>query len=1690
MKGKIIGILIVTLLIGTVITPSILSTDFKKSSSFGEILDQSQEFSDQCIYIDDYEWQEFVPTLDNLVRVELKIVQWYEDSPNIKLTIEKPLGNVLTQKELPVNALPEDCDWVSFDVPDIDLSPGTKYYIKLTAPIGSEYGWGIAWNNLYPPGESSSPPGDWCFRTYGEEVGNLPPTVAISYPENGDTVNGYITMTGEAHDPDGDEEIQWVKVKIDNGNWLDANGTNYWNFDWDSTKVSDGSHAVSAKAYDGLAESNIASVQFSVRNEVPGKAPDLVVTDVWEDNGFICYQIRNIGNGTASSGTYTALLVDGDPQVYDIVYEDLDPDERYTSCFEYNLDCSTLEVIVTVVADYEEDVLELDEANNEREEIWKCDTTPPKIILGPMAHEITQTSALIYWKTDEDCDSTVKYDSYAGVYSHVEEDSEMVKNHNVKLTGLQPGSTYHFMIKSKDPSGNPVKSKDCTFSTQCQTDNIKPSISLELPENLSGVAAISAKASDNIGINNVIFYCDDKHIFSDCSFPYECEFDTKDLTDGSHVFKTEAYDHAGNIAVESLIGEVQNVFPDDIPLINVAFTNIQTGDKVSGMVYVDVEITHILDSSIKYISFEVDDVVIREINTCDGGFVIDPYTMRFIDWEPVGCAFTPVYVTFMWDANGYEVDSTHNIVVHVQDEAGNWGHNSRYVTIGHPPQIEILRSEPVRHSNYFEIELTIENNGVVDVDNLWINETNAWLQCLKTGKKSYKTDGGSWQPASTFTFDVKSDPLGDLCTISSGNLGTLESNAAIKLTYYAVPVLTLRDEIYTFGETVKLSYRPRGGENILITPRCRWSIYPGEISDAFFDADYLIVTCPDALFDHYHTTHVNELLSTLADFARLKNGVLGYILPSTTNHSLKALISPGGEWYEKLRAYATFDGIIAFELRGSFNYLLLVGETEIVPSFFMGEDWPFGVQELRLTDYPYADIHFNDEISDLKVGRILGDTAEELAIPVQASIDVHNGLAEYDASDALMISGPEDTWEGFVLSIEGTNKGKSSLQGKGVNVMTFHTDFYTTKRRMLADGLRILGTQGHGMLGSGTLPWGYLANRGARWEEDGDPHYLENKYGYTEKQLAAWTLWANSELELIYKNMALDDASFAEHFITNEQLDRAIELAEDLQTIRIGRGGSNYGRSYTYCDTNELAAEASVNTLKNLYINNKNHDLIIFHGHGDPGGWCGTLDEWPGTVTQIEPILFGNSRPIVIALACQSGYYKQLCWGVQKVSIARAFLRNGAAVYIGSTEVSECGINSEVIEDRFWGYWTKNSRIGDAWFDLKNDVIRDGNRFFAYEYNLYGDPKYGENPTTIYESKPSTTKSPSSVEITIPDYIITTMGEQDYVTIPDGELLIEEEGRPKVPYYSKSFVYPKDYRVQDVFLKGRSGLTTTIGLNLPILIQNMSFEPPLEIKGDWYPEPVYSWSIWDNPNGSTTLDITIYPFYYNPKTTQSKFYKNYNFDIEYIQSDTSIMGIYTDKKIYEPGDEITIDMRVKNNGESQDVAVKMMIKKYAADHIIEGFSIKNLENCQDICSYSVIWDSNDIELGTYYVDVTLTDSNGDLLDRKTKMIFFNISTTEVSIESITGGFGVSAIIENIGPVDADYIDWSISLEGDLIIMGGSHEGTIQSLAAGERKTVNTGLILGLGKVTIIVIADDASKTASGFLIGPFVIGIT
>jgi hypothetical protein len=99
---------------------------------------------------------------------------------------------------------------------------------------------------------------------------------------------------------------------------------------------------------------------------------------------------------------------------------------------------------------------------------------------------------------------------------------------------------------------------------------------------------------------------------------------------------------------------------------------------------------------------------------------------------------------------------------------------------------------------------------------------------------------------------------------------------------------------------------------------------------------------------------------------------------------------------------------------------------------------------------------------------------------------------------------------------------------------------------------------------------------------------------------------------------------------------------------------------------------------------------------------------------------------------------------------------------------------------------------------------------------------------------------------------------------------------------------------------------------------------------------------------------------------------------------------------------------------------------------------------------------------------------------------------ELEIESINGGFGVSAVIKNVGEGNATNVQWSIAFDGGIVIPK-EKTGSIPILAPDDSENVKA-IVFGFGKTTITVYAEcaegvSATGTVSGFVFLFFVLGV-
>jgi hypothetical protein len=1212
----------------------------------------------------------------------------------------------------------------------------------------------------------------------------------------------------------------------------------------------------------------------------PGLAeamPDLVITDVWTEDATICYQIMNIGGDVAPGGHYTVLFVDGEAEVRELVDIALRPGDRLTRCPSYNWECTPLEDDVLVSADYWDQVAELDEKNNSREESWKCDSTSPEITSGPTTDGVTQDQALILWQTDEESDSLVRYGKLAGAYDLEERESALVTSHRIALSGLEPSTTYHFLVQSTDLSGNMVESRDIAFETLPLPDGLDPQVSIIDPGTLEETVTISARARDNIGVQKVEFSIDDVVVSTDYSPPYEASLDTRDYANGDHTLTAKVYDLASRSSIDRITAKIANLVDTEAPTIEILAP--AAGQKVQGKVKVKAVASD--DAGLKKAVF-----CGGLLGYCKGPFPIGGSGTWFF---PPKTKLAPLEVT--WNTDGLP-NGPFEIAIWVGDWAGRWAVGTRTVNVDNPPpappKLVVTNREVQRNKNYFTTTLTVKNIGGQTATSIVIEDYYQLLQAIgySDSVATYETFFYGWDKAGKVRITSKVDiPKGGTRTYTYDLVPWLTKECASNS--FCAPSCP-RPSIGGYSESVpggcewagesSLGYQQPDGPHFHEYFKMYQETGPDEYYAAVSEADYVLVTSPSRLYalNPSDIPDVNGLLSDMAELAKLRQGVLGW-LETMQPDQLKSLMEPGHSWSTANWAYRLSPAFYnPHEINGN---MLIVGETEVVPAWTLQiepdlcDHCPGTIED---SDHGYADT-YGDWKPDIVVGRIIGNTAADLRRAIQTSIRVQEGSPGYgfDRSDAFLVSGTEGGQDEFVNNV---NEVAEILQKAG--------------------------------FAAGKLHW---------------------------------------------KDFSTDA----------ERLQAFINRAPD-------------------------------------------EDVIFFRDHCNHDAWLPALhtSDFPLRPGQND---FGNTNPFAFACCCLAGNYER----GDDDNIAEAFFDSKASVYVGSTEISSRTYNNAAAKNFFDG-WDSSETIGETltytergsvcptwWAGVYHFFDCDrGWRYWTAEYNLYGDPKFGAVSSASPAQAIQEAEPVSSLDVVVPDYEVRTSAGIDYVEIPGGMTLLERD-KPQVPYYTASLDYPQGYKVQDVVLTDRHGLVTDTGLNLSIpsteadCSAGASVLSPAEGEG-WYPEIEYGWSVVQNVDGSSTLVIAMYPFSYNPLTTDVRFYKNYSFDIDYTVSPVSITGLSTDKDAYEQGQTVMVDMQLSNSAEPLDVIVSAVVKGYGSGETVDGLLLSTLKNFAGAASFSPQWDSSGFEPGYYYVEATLEDTAGNVLDRRTETFRLGIYSGEVT----------------------------------------------------------------------------------------------
>jgi hypothetical protein len=233
------------------------------------------------------------------------------------------------------------------------------------------------------------------------------------------------------------------------------------------------------------------------------------------------------------------------------------------------------------------------------------DPTSNLSISNIQASGATNSSVQLSWATSEPATSAVDYGTTSAYGATTPVSSTMATAHQMSLSGLAQGTTYHFRVRSTSGSDS-AASSDQTFATS--GNNAPPSVQVTSPAagaTLSGKVNLTAVASDGGSVKGVQFRVDGNNVGPDiATSPYVYVLDSSTLANASHTITAVATDNTGNTATSaSVTVKVDNTVKDTTPP-TVSITAPANGAKITGVVAVTANASD--NVSVASVQFELD----------------------------------------------------------------------------------------------------------------------------------------------------------------------------------------------------------------------------------------------------------------------------------------------------------------------------------------------------------------------------------------------------------------------------------------------------------------------------------------------------------------------------------------------------------------------------------------------------------------------------------------------------------------------------------------------------------------------------------------------------------------------------------------------------------------------------------------------------------------------------------------------------------------------------------------------------------------------------------------------------------------------------------------------------------------------------------------------------------------------------
>jgi len=412
-----------------------------------------------------------------------------------------------------------------------------------------------------------------------------PPTVAIASPTGG-AATGVVSIAVNASDNIG---VTRVDLRI-NGNVVASDSSAPYQFNWDSTTVSNGVVAVTAVAYDAAGNAKTSTqVSLTVSNAPPADTTPPSVAIATPQGGTVSGIVTVTVNASDNVGVARVDLLANGATV----------GTTNTSPYQFAWDTRSL-----ANASYSLTAVAYDAAGNAKTSTAIAvsvsnvvappldKTAPVASIASPLGGSVSGVATVVVnasdnvgvTRVDLMVNGTLLTSKTTGPWTFAW-DTTTRANATVSLTAI-----------AYDAAGNSATSSPVAVTVANvsnppagpQPDTTPPAVAFTSPTagTVSGTVAVAVSASDNVGVARVDFKVNGTVVASSTSVPYQFAWNSGSVANGAVTLSATAYDAAGNATTTSQNVTVSNgsVASSDTTLPTVTISNPLDGSNVNGNV--------------------------------------------------------------------------------------------------------------------------------------------------------------------------------------------------------------------------------------------------------------------------------------------------------------------------------------------------------------------------------------------------------------------------------------------------------------------------------------------------------------------------------------------------------------------------------------------------------------------------------------------------------------------------------------------------------------------------------------------------------------------------------------------------------------------------------------------------------------------------------------------------------------------------------------------------------------------------------------------------------------------------------------------------------------------------------------------------------------------------------------------------